>query len=1290
MSRLTRVSLAHRTVVLLLSLLVVALGLYTAGALKQELIPNIDIPRATIVSAYLGATPETVERDVTKPLEDAVKGVSGVTAVTSKSTSGVSQIRVEWEYDSNADKISTDVRNAVESTKTKLPADVNPTVVAGSFDDIPVVVLSVSSTSSQDVLSQQLKDIAIPALKTVPGVRDATLAGERARQVVVTLRQRDVDHYGVDVNTLPAMFSANGVAIPAGTVRTGRANLDVQVGTTFATVDEVKNLWVQGTDGPVRLKKIADVSKQPVELTSISRANGRPALTLLITKTESGNTVAVANGVAALIPKLTDQLGRGVTFATIFDQAPYIEQSVHDLSVEGGLGLAMAVVVIMLFLWSIRPTIITAISIPLSLCIALIGLWAGGFTLNILTLGALTVAIGRVVDDSIVVIENIKRHLSLGRYGADAIVTAVKEVAGAVTSSTLTTVAVFLPIGLVGGQAGVMFRPFAVTVTVALLASLVVALTVVPVLASWFMGRPSAARAARDRARLAADERRVAADRAKDQAIGDRKAAALTARLTRAKASPERIAARIETLHARYGLTQNTNLAAASDRHAEHAAPRTLLQRLYLPTLRWALGHRLLTLLLALGIFVGTMSLAPLLKTDFIGEAGQTSLQIVQDLPSGTSLQETDAAAKKIEALIAAESTVETFSTSVGSSSGTSLGLGGATDTNHASYSITLKPKSDGNAAAARLRAGIAALKQRGTTEVFVGRSSSDVIVYVETADQTKLAKANQQVLDMLHRIPDLSNIKSDLTDAKGMVNVSVDEEAAADAGMTQASIGGAALRAIRGQKVGTLREGETTLDIVLRSRKPVRTIDELRRSLLPVTTKQTMDARQAAADRVTAASDEFAAQQKADGYATYQQGLKTIRDSRAKAVKQLNTLLSTLSTLQKALKNMLDNPLPPGTVVPTDPTAALRQQIASVESGITAARAQIKALDTQYTKAVESYVKGQATQDRSKALQQQGKDAAKVTARALRLYQVADVHEVRAPATISRVGGQRTATVSAAPTGSDLGATTAAIQQGLARLKLPPGVTVRIGGVSQQQQDSFAQLGLAMLVAIAVVYLIMVATFGSLLQPLILLVSIPFAATGAIGLSLLTDTPLGLPSMIGLLMLIGIVVTNAIVLIDLINQYRRDGAGLDDSVMHGARLRLRPIVMTAMATIMALVPMALGVTGGGVFISKPLAIVVIGGLVSSTVLTLVLVPVLYDLVERLRGRGRAKPGTRVAAEASPPAGAPAPAEAFATPAGRSPQQAVDAPGAIPSAEAAVPPAPTPGDTRGTAQAPPA
>jgi HAE1 family hydrophobic/amphiphilic exporter-1 len=304
---------------------------------------------------------------------------------------------------------------------------------------------------------------------------------------------------------------------------------------------------------------------------------------------------------------------------------------------------------------------------------------------------------------------------------------------------------------------------------------------------------------------------------------------------------------------------------------------------------------------------------------------------------------------------------------------------------------------------------------------------------------------------------------------------------------------------------------------------------------------------------------------------------------------------------------------------------AQLSSALASTKAGVTSIDKQLDALDTSRAKTLEATAKQQKITDASKA-------AAKATADPIPLTDVADVAVVKAPAMITRVDGMRAATISASNETSDLTTTTNTIKAGIAALDLPSGVDVRIGGVSQQQTESFSQLGLAMLVAIAVVYLIMVATFGSLLQPLILLVSIPFAATGAIGLSLVTDTALGVPSMIGLLMLIGIVVTNAIVLIDLINQKRKSGLGVAESIAAGARLRVRPIVMTALATVFALLPMAFGLTGGGVFVSKPLAIVVIGGLVSSTLLTLILVPVLYDLLETWRDKRRSARAARTTA----------------------------------------------------------
>ncbi len=1172
--RLTKGSLAQRSVVLLLSLLVIGVGVYAAGALKQELIPSIDLPRGTVLSVYAGASPEVVEAQVSKPIESAVKAVGGVTDVTSKSSSGVSQISVTWDYGLKPDEMSNKIRSAIDSISSTLPSNVDPKVITGSFDDIPVLALAVSSSDNVTDLTNKVNQIVVPALKGVAGVREVTVGGEETHEIVITYDAAKLNKLSIDPATVAQLFAANSTAIPSGTINTPGANLDVQTGTTYSSAAQIADLQIPTADGSVRLGDVATVVEQPVATTSISRVNGKSALTLSIVKEAGANTVTVSKDAAALLPGLEAQLGNDASFSTVFDQAPYIEQSIHDLSVEGGIGLAMAVLVIMIFLGSIRPTIITAISIPLSLLIALVGLWLGGYTLNILTLAALTVAIGRVVDDSIVVIENIKRHQSIGESGSQSILGAVKEVAGAVTSSTLTTVAVFLPIGLVGGQAGEIFRPFALTVVIALGASLLVALTVVPVLASVFM-RP------------------------------------------------------------------NTKQAAASSAK-EEIERETWLHRAYLPVLNWGLAHRWITLGIAFVIFAGTVALTPLLKTDFLGDQGNESLAISQKLPAGTSLAQTDAAAQKVESALAADPAVLTYSTTIGG--GASTFMGSQSDTNQANYTVPLKAGNSAKEVVSRIRANLNALgPDVGTIEVSVGNSSSSVVVYVEGSDEAKLAAANEQVTAMMKQVPDLVNVTSDLSEAREQLSVQVDGKAAADLGMTQMSVGQAVTRAVRGQLIGTLASGDDTLNVYLRSQTPVKSIAELRQIKLPVTQVMNGNAKSDAADAVSAKSDKLQADGKAAATDAYNQQVAALKKGKSQAAAAAKNLDSQVAATKKQLiaaQTALAQA--EASATPSDPAvtqtvfdltqlvSGLSSKLAQLSSAASSAASGAASVDKQLDALATSRSKTLESQAKTEAITTESKNAADATATPVILSAVATVSTVQAPATITRVDGVRAATISASSESSNLSATTAQITAGLEALDLPDGVTYRIGGVSQQQTDSFAQLGLAMVVAIAVVYLIMVATFGSLLQPLMLLVSIPFAATGALVLSLVTDTPLGLPSMIGLLMLIGIVVTNAIVLIDLINQKRKAGLSVADSIEHGARLRVRPIIMTALATVFALIPMALGLTGGGVFISKPLAIVVIGGLLSSTMLTLVLVPVLYSLLETWRERrAGGSPGRR-------------------------------------------------------------
>ncbi|PFG18060.1 multidrug efflux pump subunit AcrB [Propionicimonas paludicola] len=1188
MVRLSKASLAQRSVVLLLSLLVIALGVYAAGALKQELIPSIDLPRGSVLTIYPGASPEVVEAQLSKPIESAVKAVAGVTSVTSKSSSGVSQVSVQWDYGLKPDDMANKIRSAIDSISTGLPSSVNPKVITGSFDDIPIVVLALSSSDDSTMLTSKVNQIVVPGLKTIDGVRDVAVGGQETREIMISYSPAELNKKNIDPSLIGQLFAANATAFPSGTMRTDNANLDVQTGRTYSTAEQIAGLQLPTADGPIKLGDVAKVTEQPVETTSISRVGGKTALTLQVTKEAGANTVSVAKAVGAMLPQLEQQLGGNATFTTVFDQAPYIEQSIHDLSVEGGIGLAMAVLVILIFLGSLRPTVITAISIPLSLLIALIGLWVGGYSLNILTLAALTVAIGRVVDDSIVVIENIKRHQGYGEFGRKSILNAVREVAGAVTSSTLTTVAVFLPIGLVGGQAGEIFRPFALTVTIALAASLFVSLTLVPVLASWFM-RPTAKQQARQQV-----------------------------------VEPE-------------------------------AEKDTWLQKAYLPVLNWSLAHRWITATLAFVLFAGTMALTPLLKTDFLGEQGNESLMISQKLPAGTSLAETDAAARKIEQLLSSDQAVQTYSTSIGGSGSSFLGT--QADTNQANYTVPLKAGYSAKDVVGRIRDQIGALgSSMGTVEVSVGNSSSSVVVYVEGSDQVALKAANDQVVAMMKDVPDLVNVTSDLSEARDQLSVKVDDRKAADLGMTQLSIGQAVSRAVAGQQVGSIAVGDDTLKVYLRVKSPAKSIEQLRDAELPVTQLMSGNAKKDAAEKVSDDSKALQDESKDASDKAYNDQVKALKKARSQAksaqaslASQLSKAKKNLASLQKQLNAALAIPLcsdrpdlTPPACSPVGTSAAVFQltqavsgmsmqvaqlggALAQAKSGTSSVDKQLDALATQREKSLEA-------QDKQQAIQDASKDAQDATAKPVTLSAVAKVEVVQAPATVTRVDGVRSATISASSESADLGATTAQIQKGLAALNLPDGISYRIGGVSAQQAESFAQLGLAMLVAIAVVYLIMVATFGSLLQPLILLVSIPFAATGALAFSLISDTALGLPSMIGLLMLIGIVVTNAIVLIDLINQKRKAGLSVDASIAAGARLRVRPIIMTALATVFALVPMSLGLTGGGVFISKPLAIVVIGGLVSSTLLTLILVPVLYDLLETWRERRETKRDARRAA----------------------------------------------------------
>ncbi|MGO1051347.1 efflux RND transporter permease subunit [Crossiella sp. CA198] len=1029
MTSLARLSLANRALVALIAIVAAVFGAFAIPSLKQELLPSLEFPAATVVAAYPGSSPELVEDQVSIPVENAVRAIKGVDKVTSTSREGSSTVQVQFQYGTVVSDAVNDIQQALNRIAKQLPQDVEPDVIVGSTDSLPAVVLAASADGELKDLAQKLDRSVVPELQRLTGVREASITGAPKQIVTITPDNAKLLAAGLAPTAVAEALRANGISIPAGSITNGDKSLSVQVGQQLGSLKDLQNLYLtpSATGGgaasraakPAKLGEVAVIKETESPATSLTRTNGKQSLGISVTLAPDGNAVDVSHAVRDKLGSLAEAVGGNAKLDVVFDQAPFVEKSVEGLTTEGALGLGFAVIIILIFLLSIRSTLVTAVSIPLSLVIALIVLWTGDLSLNMLTLGALTIAVGRVVDDSIVVLENIKRHLGYGEEKREAVLDGVREVAGAVTSSTLTTVAVFLPIAVVGGMVGELFAPFALTVTVALLASLLVALTIIPVLAYWFL-KPAV---------LPEDE-----EEARE--------------VLRAQVEKER---------------------------------RGLMQRMYVPILRWVTRRRWLTVIAALLVFGGTLALVPQLQTNFLDSSGQNTIALQQKLPIGSSLQATDAAAKKVEDVLKDTPEVKTYQVNVGSAGGFAA-FGGGGGSNSASYSVTLNDGVDTPKVEARLRERTKALSDAGDITVGAGGGggglgASNLEVNVEASDPAALRTAADKVTETVQSISGVTDVASDLGDSAPRVQITLNREAAGKLGLSDQAVGQLLAQAFRGATVGQISVEGKRQDVLL---------------------------------------------------------------SGGLAPENLN---------------------------------------------------QIKAYPL-------------------------------ITAGGpVRLDSVAEVKQVDAPVQIKRINGSRSATVKATPVGQNLGEVTTQLRQKLDALKLPGGAAYSIGGVSAEQQKAFSDLGMALLVAIAIVFVIMVATFQSLIQPLILLVSIPFAATGAIGLLLITGKALGVPALIGMLMLVGIVVTNAIVLIDLMNQYRRDGLSVREAVIEGGRHRLRPIVMTAAATIFALIPMALGLTGGGGFISQPLAIVVIGGLVSSTVLTLLLVPTLYTVVENIKQR---------------------------------------------------------------------
>ena len=1046
MSRLTEFAVSKRSVTILLAGALFIAGLSAWGSLKQELLPDIEFPVITIVAPYPGAGAADVADQVAEPIERAVAGVPRLESLQSTSANSISLVVALFSFGTDVDEVEAEINDNLR--QAGLPESVEPQVTALNINAAPVIISSIAATSEEgiDEVAQLARTEIVPSIAAIEGVASADITGGLETQLLVTLDPAAMAAAGVSVQQIQGVLQANNLTLPSGQLTEGGTQIPVSTTGSLDTIEALEQLVVgvrtvappaqpgpsaePGAPGasaaptpaaapvPITLGEIATVDEAGVATTGYARTNGVPSLTLTVTKTSAANTVSVAREVEAQLDEFEAQHKDVVVITTVSNLSTFIEESQDGLLREGGLGALFAILTIFLFLGSIRSTLVAAVSIPLSVLTALVVMQLTGISLNIMTLGGLAVAVGRVVDDAIVVLENIYRHRAMGEDRLTAVLNGPREVATAITAATLTTVGVFLPLGFVGGLVSQFFLPFALTVTFALLASLVVALTVVPVLAYLFIGRVS----------LAVDE---------------------------------------------------------------HGEPtRSFWVRAYAPAITFALRNRFTkwgVLAVAGVLFFASLALVPLLPTQFINAGSEKILQVVVIPPAGATTDAVLEKATEAEEILIGIDTVELVQTSIpgegDASFQTIVAAQQGQPANSATLTVRLDPTVDLAESTQQLSEAMTPIKTDGfdtNVSEAAGFTSNNLNVIVSSDDPGLVESTTDEVLAALEDRDDLINLKSDLVKATPEIQITVDPNKALAVGMTAAQVAG-----------------------------------------------------------------------------------------------EVRTALSPTVATQVTIEGETD---PVDIVLQLDP-----ETVTSVED--------LQALPVGTT---------------TKAP----------------LGQIATVEQVDVQGSITRIDQAPAAQITAEIASEDTGAVSQAVGAEIDALEasgaIPDGVEVTLAGVTQQQNEAFGGLFASMAVAVLIVYLAMVLTFNSLVTPFIILFSLPLATIGAFVALYITGRPIGVSALIGFLMLIGIVVTNAIVLLDLVERLRRQGMSTKDALIEGGKTRVRPILMTAIATILALIPLAAGFNQGSI-IAAELGTVVIGGLFSSTFLTLLVVPVVYSLVDGAR-----------------------------------------------------------------------
>ncbi len=1014
------------SIVIIVSVILI-LGFFSFSRTSVDLLPEMNFPMAAVITSYAGAGPEEVESQITKTLEGSLNSLSGVTELQSTSSDGSSVVLLMFDWGTNMDSAMLDIRENISFIESFLPDGAGkPMVVKMDPNMMPILQIGVSGGDLEQ-LQDIAEDVIEPRLSRIPEIASVYITGGNVRQISVEVDPVKLENHNLSLSQVTSVLQAENFNMSGGQYEQGQRKYYVRNLQQFQSTKDIEDVRILTATGQaIRLGDIAIVKDGYEEVTQYTRVNGEPAVGIHCMKQTGANTVAASKQALAELDKIQQELNLDLKIDVVMDQAEYIRMSIQNtekMILEGAL---LAILVIFLFLRNWRSTFIIFLSIPISIITTFILMYFTNSTVNLITMGGLALGVGRIVDDSIVVFENIYRHRQMGEPRMQAAQNGASEVGGAVIAATLTIIAVFAPIAYVQGLTSILFRPLAITICCAILASLFVSLTIIPLLAS----------------RMLTDE------------------------------TMEKLA----------------KLNLGEGKHVGDRFGRWLdgLSEKYSQLLQVALKRRRRVIVSVTLIMVASLALVPVIGAEFMPamDTGEISVNIEMD--KGSSINSTDEVSLEVEERLRAIPEVDLIFASVGSSSVMLMGSGSHTDVS--TMYVKLCPRNqrstDVNEMTEEIRQTLADIPG-AKIEVGVMDNASmmsgggAISVQVRGDDLDVLKDLSAQIAEVVQKVPGTREVVSSLTDGSPELQIHIDRDKAAAYGLTPIQVSSTINAAMQGTVATQYRVEGEEVDI-----------------------------------RVKLSGDEL------------------------KDIDYLKNL--TLSN-------------------------ALGMQV--------------------------------------------------------KLSQIAFFKVEQGPISIDRQDQVRIANINGSLLNRDLKSVMDDIQAGVNKIELPSGYVVEYAGQNQQMMDTFADLALALILAIILVYAVMAVQYESFFNPFVIMFSLPTALTGIILSLFITGRSLSVPAFIGIIMLVGVAVSNAIVFVDYLKQQLEKGMERDEAIIETGRVRLRPILMTAFSTILAMLPLALGLGEGGEY-QAPLATVVIGGLLVSTLITLVLVPVVYSVLDDI-GRHR-------------------------------------------------------------------